>query len=48
MIFGYAIGGKQSGSPLMSLMLLEVIFEKEIDIEIKTIVGLHGALICIR
>lgn len=32
----------------MSLMLLEVIFEKEIDIKIKTIVGLHGALICIR
>ena len=48
MIFGYATGGKQSGSPLMSLMLLEVIFEKEIDIKIKTTVGMHGALICIR
>lgn len=32
----------------MSLMLLEVIFEKEIDIKIKTVVGMHGALICIR
>lgn len=32
----------------MSLMPLEVIFEKEIDLKIKTIADMHRTLICIR